>query len=169
MDIPEQHKGLVAGERGISSKGSGRTCGMDVPRWTGSTEKTHGEGCELQRTKRTPGEHGVQGRQPQRGSKAKAKGTARAAKKNKQGDKSVNNAPQHTPGSNCRERVPGANPDTPWPRTPCRVALPSGLVRVPGEEGGSRWPMGPLTVTPIRGDREVGAEPSPGGCGWTIP
>ena len=29
--------------------------------------------------------------------------------------------------------------------------------------------MGPWTETPVRGDREVGAEPDPGGRGWTIP
>ena len=73
-------------------------------------------------------------------------------------------ATPHTPRSNRWERVPGANPDTPRPRTPNRVALPSRPVRVPGEEGGSRWP-----TDRDAHEGEVGAELCLGSHGWTIP
>ena len=84
-------------------------------------------------------------------------------------DKSAGNAAPHTSRSNRWEKVPGDSRDTPWPRTPRRVALPLGPAREPGEKGGSRRPMGPWIETPVTGDWDVGAELGTGGRGWTIP
>ena len=35
--------------------------------------------------------------------------------------------------------------------------------------GESRWPKGPCTETPVKGNRHVGAEPGLGGREWTMP